>query len=157
MVYVTPSLIVGSHEDAKMPPPDLGGLLIVAEEVMAHVPSGVPYLRVPLKEFREAEVAGLYQSVQWLEHHVGSKPVMVCCRAGMGRSVSVLIAYFCCIEEMPYAEALALLKERRQGAFPLPGLEITIGKVKEWRRDAQKLAQSLNASTTSPPRHKLAS
>jgi protein-tyrosine phosphatase len=156
MIYVTPALIVGSQEDAKMPPPDLGGLLIVAEEVMANVPAGVPFLRVPLKEFREAEVAGLYQSVQWMERHVGAKPVMVCCRAGMGRSVSVLIAYLCCIEEMRYPDALALLKERRQGAFPLPGLEITIERVKEWRRDAQRLARSLEpaASTT---QHKLAS
>lgn len=158
MVYVTPTLIVGSQEDAKMPPPDLGGLLIVAEEVIANVPSGVPYLRVPLKEFREADVTGLYRAVQWLEQHAGSKPVMVCCRAGMGRSVSVLIAYLCCVEGMSYSDASALLKERRQGAFPLPGLEITIGKVKEWRRDAKRLAQSFDTSAAvPPPRHKLAS
>lgn len=140
-----------------MPPPDLGGLLIVAEEVMGNVPSGVPFLRVPLKEFQQADVGGLYQSVHWLERHAGPKPVMVCCRAGMGRSVSVLIAYLCCVEGMSYPDALALLKERRQGAFPLPGLELTIEKVKEWRRDAQRIARSIDSSTTPPPRHKLAS
>ena len=156
MVYVTPSLIVGSQEDAKMPPPDLGGLLIAAEEVMGNVPSGVPFIRVPLKEFQQADVAGLYQAVQWLERHVGEKPVMVCCRAGMGRSVSVLIAYLCCVEGKPFHEALTLVKERRQGAFPLPGLELSIERVKEWRRDAQRL-RALDSTTPAAPPHKLAS
>ncbi|TKB76769.1 MAG: dual specificity protein phosphatase family protein [Nitrospira sp.] len=157
MVYITPALIVGSKDDAKNPPLDLGGLLIVAEEVMANVPSGVPYLRVPLKEFKEADVGGLYQSVQWMEQHTGENPLLVCCRAGMGRSVSVLIAYLCCIDGMSYTDALALVKERRQGAFPLPGLERTIEKVKEWRRDAQTLVRALSPPTPAPNSRKLAS
>lgn len=157
MVYITPALIVGSKDDARNPPLDLGGLLIVAEEVIANIPAGVPYARVPLKEFKEADVGGLYQAVQWIEQHAGAKPVMVCCRAGMGRSASVLIAYLCCVDGMSYSDALALVKERRQGALPLPGIEITIGKVKEWRRDAQNLVRSLSTPTPAPNSRKIAS
>ena len=140
-----------------MPPPDLGGLLIAAEELMSEVPSGIPFLRVPLKEFQPADVGGLYRAVQWLEQHAGEQPVMVCCRAGLGRSVSVLIAYLCCVEGQSYADAVALLTARRQGAFPLPGLERAIEKVKEWRRDARRLAQSLDPTSPPEPGRKLAS
>jgi protein-tyrosine phosphatase len=60
---------------------------------------------------------------------------MVCCRAGMGRSVSMVIAYLCCVQGMAYDEALNLLKMRRPGAMPLPELEATIRQVIRMRQD----------------------
>src|SRR2546428_210701 len=63
-----------------------------------------------------------------------SHQLMVCCRAGMGRSVSMVIAYLCCVKGMSYVDAVQLLKARRPGATPLPGLERTIKKVQQLRQ-----------------------
>ena len=48
---------------------------------------------------------------------------MVCCRVGMGRSVSVVIAYLCCVEGLSYPDAVRLVLTRRPGGMPLPHLE----------------------------------
>ncbi|MEK7294550.1 MAG: dual specificity protein phosphatase family protein, partial [Nitrospirota bacterium] len=63
--------------------------------------------------------------------------LMVCCRAGMGRSVSMVIAYFCCVQGMEYSEATQLLKARRPGATPLPNLDVTIQSVLQMRQTAK--------------------
>jgi protein-tyrosine phosphatase len=68
---------------------------------------------------------------------------MVCCRAGMGRSVSMAIAYLVLVKGMKYAEAESLLRARRPGATPIPHLERTIERVRQLRqgRDGQGQGQ----------------
>ncbi|HAN91368.1 MAG TPA: hypothetical protein DCQ33_04725 [Nitrospira sp.] len=68
--------------------------------------------------------------------------LMVCCRVGMGRSVSVVIAYLCCVEGMAYADAVKLVLTRRPGGMPLPRLQETIQDVCR-RRQTQ-----VNSSTS---------
>jgi protein-tyrosine phosphatase len=51
----------------------------------------------------------------------------------MGRSVSVVMAYLCCVQEMTYAEVLKLVMRRRPGAMPLPKLEDAIKHVRSLR------------------------
>ena len=63
---------------------------------------------------------------------------MVCCRAGMGRSVSVVMAYLCCVQGMTYAEVLQLVMRRRPGAMPLPKLEEAITQVRLLREARAK-------------------
>jgi protein-tyrosine phosphatase len=63
---------------------------------------------------------------------------MVCCRAGMGRSVSVVMAYLCCVQGMEYAEVLKLVMRRRPGAIPLPHLEEAIRQVRLLREARAK-------------------
>ena len=92
------------------------------------------YERVPLREFEEADPADVKKVVDWLERHEPAYRVMVCCRAGMGRSVSMVIAYLCCAKGMSYVEAVDLLKSRRPGATPLPNLEKTIERVRVLRQ-----------------------
>jgi protein-tyrosine phosphatase len=135
MHYITETLLVGNAQDAEQPPPFVNGVLFLAEERRLEPPSGIIYARLPLKEFEEADPAVVSEAVAWLEEHAPSKRLMVCCRAGLGRSVSIVIAYLCCVKEMSYAEALQLLKARRPGATPLPNLAETIEKVQRMRRE----------------------
>ncbi len=131
MHYVTESLTVGNVDEAQHPPPSIDGVLFVASEFEIKPPAGVAFEHVPLKEFSEADPQDLKRAVEWLEQHLPSQRVMVCCRAGMGRSVSVVIAYLCCVEGMADAEAVPVLQARRPGATPLPNLELTIMQVQQ--------------------------
>ena len=135
MHHVTESLLVGNVEDAKKPPPSIQGILFLATEHDIEPPPGVLFAKMPFVEFGQATPQQVYEAVAWLEQHAPSKKIMVCCRAGMGRSVSMVIAYLCCVQGMAYSEALKLLKARRPGATPLPELDATIQKVIEMRQN----------------------
>jgi protein-tyrosine phosphatase len=76
------------------------------------------------------------EAVQWLEPRASKGRALVCCRAGMGRSVSVVMAYLCCIEGRTYDEVLKLVMARRPGAMPLPNLQVAIEQVRQLRRAA---------------------
>ncbi len=81
---------------------------------------------------------------------------MVCCRAGMGRSVSVVMAYLCCVQGMTYAEVLKLVMKRRPGAMPLPNLEDAINQVR-LLREARETSKKNLASRPPPSNHSLIS
>lgn len=133
MHHVTDSLLVGNLEDAKKPPSFVQGVLFLAAEHEISAPDGILFDRIPMVEFGQATPEQVEQAVAWLEQHSPKKKVMVCCRAGMGRSVSMVIAYLCCVKGMSYEEATKLLKSRRPGATPLPNLEVTIQSVLQLR------------------------
>ena len=133
MYYITKTVLVGNVYEARALPPFLRGLLFVAEEYEITPPEGLTFGRVALKEFHEADPADVDKAVQWLEQHASAHRVIVCCRAGMGRSVSIVIAYLCCTKGMQYTEAVQLLTTRRPGAVPLPRLECTIQEVQKIR------------------------
>ncbi len=135
MHHVTESLSVGNVEDAKNPPSFVQGVLFVAAEHDIPPPPGMLFNKIPLVEFGQANPQQVYEAVAWLEQHAPKKKIMVCCRAGMGRSVSMVIAYFCCVQGMGYAEAVQMLKSRRPGATPLPNLEDTILHVIRMRQN----------------------
>lgn len=133
MHHVTETLLVGNLEDAKKPPSSIQGILFLAGEHDIPPPDGVLFDRIPMVEFGQATPQQVDEAVAWLEQHAPRKKVMVCCRAGMGRSVSMVIAYLCCVKGMSYGEAFQLLRSRRPGATPLPNLEVTIQSVLELR------------------------
>lgn len=137
MHHVTDSLLVGNLEDAKNPPSSVQGVLFLAKEHDIQPPDGLLFTRIPLVEFGQASPQQVYEAVAWLEQHAPKKKVMVCCRAGMGRSVSMVIAYLCCVKGMPYDDALELLRSRRPGATPLPNLDATIQSVLQMRQSGQ--------------------
>jgi len=122
-------LLVGNADDARNPPPQVSAVLMVAEEQNVTVPSRVIYAKIPLKEFGEPAASALYEAVEWIAAHVADNRLMVCCRVGMGRSVSVVIAYLCCAEGMAYADAVKLVLTRRPGGMPLPRLQESIQDV----------------------------
>ena len=129
MHMITEKLLVGNINDAKEPPVKIGALLLVAAEYASESPSWLISGRVPFSEYAEAEPLLLDQAVNWVEQHISDNRVMVCCRAGMGRSVSVVMAYLCCVQGMTYEEVLKLVMRRRPGAMPLPNLEKAITQV----------------------------
>ncbi|WP_447977800.1 dual specificity protein phosphatase family protein [Candidatus Nitrospira bockiana] len=139
---ITETLMVGNIYDAKNLPPFVRALLLVADEQTVTPPPAIPYAKIPLKEFSEAEPRLLRQAVDWLERQSEHGPVLVCCRAGMGRSVSAVIAYLCCVERMPYTRAVQLVTARRPGACPLPNLEWSVETVKLLRASGPRGPQS---------------
>lgn len=142
MHMINKRLLVGNADDAKNPPPQVGAILMVAEEQNVTVPPRVVYAKIPLKEFGEPAVSALYEAVQWIEVHLRDHRLMVCCRVGMGRSVSVVIAYLCCVDGMTYADAVKLALTRRPGGMPLPQLEKAIEDVRSRRRASEESALS---------------
>ena len=134
MHQITDMLLVGNILDAGKPPANVGAVLLVAEEFSIDAPAGVMYEKIPLKEYGEAAPALLDRAVAWIERHLPENRVMVCCRAGMGRSVSVVMAYLCCVQDMAYADVLQLVTTRRPGACPLPNIQSAIEQVHQLRR-----------------------
>ena len=130
MHLITETLLVGNINDAREPPVKIGALLLVAAEYSVESSGRLVSGRIPISEYAEAEPHLLDRAVSWVEQHISDHPVMVCCRAGMGRSVSVVMAYLCCVQGMTYAEVLKLVMMRRPGAMPLPRLEEAITQVR---------------------------
>jgi protein-tyrosine phosphatase len=138
MYQITDRLFVGNINDAIQPPAQISALLLVAEEYSIPAPGGLAYGKIPFKDFGEAHPNVLADAVGWVERHMADNRVMVCCRAGMGRSVSVAMAYLCCVEGMAYADVLSLVMSRRPGALPLPKLEETIAQVRRLRSTTKR-------------------
>lgn len=134
MHMITENLLVGSIVDAQSLPEVIGTLLLAAEEFTITPAAWVDYHRIPLREFAKADPAKLMEAVQWLEPRAPKSRTLVCCRAGMGRSVSVVMAYLCCIEGRTYDEVLKVVMDRRPGAMPLPNLQVAIEQVRQLRR-----------------------
>lgn len=134
MHQITDNLLVGSIIDAEEPPPAIGTLLLVAEEFTITPAAWMDYHRIPFREFAKADPLKLTEAVQWLESRASKGRTLVCCRAGMGRSVSVVMAYLCCVEGRTYDEVLKLVIARRPGAMPLPNLQVAIEQVRQLRR-----------------------
>jgi len=136
MHQITDRLFVGNIYDSAQPPAQISALLLVAEEYQLESPSWLITSRIPFKDFGEADPNVLADAVGWVEQHIADHRVMVCCRAGMGRSVSVAMAYLCCVEGMAYADVLKLVLAKRPGALPLPKLEAGIEQVRLLRQSA---------------------
>jgi protein-tyrosine phosphatase len=143
MHMITETLLVGNINDAKEPPVKIGALLLVAAEYTVESPGWLLSGRIPFLEYAEAEPLLLDRAVSWVEQHLSDNRVMVCCRAGMGRSVSVVMAYLCCVQGMTYDEVFKLVMTRRPGATPLPKLEDAISQVRLLREARMKDKKNL--------------
>jgi len=130
MHMITDKLLVGTIDDAREPPATVGTLLLVAAEFTVEPAKWVDYHRIPITEFAEAEPSTLIRAIDWLEKHVPEGRALVCCRAGMSRSVSVVMAYLCCVDGMAYEDVFKLVMTRRPGAIPLPKLQEVIEQVR---------------------------
>lgn len=134
MHMITDQLLVGNIDDAQQPPAVVGTLLLVAEELTVTPAPWMDYRHIPFREFAKADPGKLMEAVQWLESRAPTERKLVCCRAGMGRSVSVVMAYLCCVEGKSYDEVLKLVMIRHPGAMPLPNLQVAIEQVRQLRR-----------------------
>lgn len=144
MHQITDRLFVGNIHDARQPTSQVSAVLLVAEEYEIEPPGGVLYGRIPFTEYGQVPSQTLARAVDWVERHVPDNRIMVCCRAGMGRSVSVAMAYLCCVEGMAYPDVLKLVMACRPGAMPLPKLEETIQEVRRLRKSAHVRANDVS-------------
>lgn len=142
MHIITETLILGNIDDAREPMPAIGALLLVAEEFTIQPAKWLEFERIPFKEFAPVDPAILDRAVTWLENRTPGCRTMVCCRAGMGRSASVIIAYLCCSRGMSYEQAVGVVKSRRPGALPLPHLQETIETVRTIRSQETSMSKS---------------
>jgi protein-tyrosine phosphatase len=142
MHLITNRLAVGNSEDAANPHWLMAAILNVASETKVLPPKGRRYHWIPFAEYAAADPLQLDEAVSWLETHGKGSRLLICCRAGIGRSASVAIAYLCLVEGLPYPQAAALVAAQRPGAVPLPELETTIRFVQDLR---QKRLTGLNA------------
>ena len=133
MHLINDNIAVGNAHDAERPVRLMTAILNVAAENQIDPPTGRVYAWIPFREFAEADPTLLKEAIEWLEQHEKNHRLMVCCRAGMGRSVSVAIAYLCVIKGVPYQDAVKEVTARRPGATPLPNLEGTIRLVRDLR------------------------
>jgi protein-tyrosine phosphatase len=144
MHYITESLLVGNINDVSEPPPQVSAVLLVAAEFTVRPPAWLLFGKIPFSEYAEAEPMLLDRAVSWVEQRLSGNRVMVCCRAGMGRSVSVVMAYLCCVQGLTYGEVFKLVLTQRPGAMPLPKLEEAIAQVR-------LLREARAAKTPDPP------
>jgi protein-tyrosine phosphatase len=134
MHLITEYLAVGDADDAANPQWLMSAILNVASETKVLPPQGRRYHWIPFTEFAAADPFQLDEAVSWLEQHKKGSRLLICCRAGIGRSASVAIAYLCLVENMPYQKATKLVVTRRPGASPLPELETAVRFVRQLRR-----------------------
>ena len=134
MHVIMESLLVGNYSDAQKPPPHITAVLWAALDPKISPPQGVLFARIPLREFTEADPIDIEAGVDWLTRQYPANCILIACRAGVGRSVSLVIAYLCCEKGMSYTDASQFVLARRPGATPLPNLEYTIEKVKKLRK-----------------------
>lgn len=135
MHVILESLFVGNIHEALDPPPLVTALLWAAGNQRITPPEKLAYACIPLTEYAEADPIDLEAGVDWLERHLPSHRILVCCRAGMSRSVSIVMAYLCCVRGMRYDKALQFMMAQRPGATPLPNLEHTIESVCRLRQE----------------------
>jgi protein-tyrosine phosphatase len=67
---------------------------MMTEEQKVTVPSRIVYAKFR-KELGKLTVTFLGQAVECIEAHIADRRFLVCCRAGMARSSSVVIASLC--------------------------------------------------------------
>jgi len=124
-------LCVGDQLDAEAPPPFITAILWTALDPRISPPANRVFARLPLKEYTEPDLIDLQAGVEWLARHLSEHHILVACRAGLGRSPSIIIAYLCCIQHLSYEKALQLITEKRPGSTPLPHLDSIIEQMKK--------------------------
>jgi len=102
MVFIIESLLVGNIYEAQAPPPFINAVLWAALETHITPPSGIAFAHIPLQEYIEADPIDVAAGVDWIDRRLPTHRVLVCCRAGRGRSVSLVTAYLCCVKGMLY-------------------------------------------------------
>jgi len=120
--YVDHQLYIGGQADAESPPAFISAVLWTALEIQLSLPANIVFGRLPLKEYTEPDWIDLEMGVEWLARHLPEHNILVACRAGLGRSPSIIFAYLCCMHGLSFEEAQNLVTQKRPGTTPLPHL-----------------------------------
>jgi protein-tyrosine phosphatase len=130
MVFILRNLAIGDYQDALNPSPDIQALLCVAQEKDI-TDSSLLYHKVPIIDMQPIPVLQLKESVQWIRDNISNHRIMVFCNAGVGRSPSVVISYFCCVLGYSFGHAIEYVATRKPYISTLPNL---IHSIEELRK-----------------------
>jgi len=109
MDYVMDNLAIGGFAEAAAAPRQITALLNVARERDLNVTDRL-YHKVPMVEQQPIPAAQLAEALRWLRETLPRHRVLVFDNAGAGRkpserAASVVVAYLCCLCDVPFAEA----------------------------------------------------
>jgi hypothetical protein len=132
--YVLDNLALGGFAEAAGAPRQITALLNVARERDLHVPDRL-YHKVPLVEQQPIPAAQLAEAVAWLRETLPRHRVLVFDNAGAGRrpserAASVVVAYLCCVCDLPFAEAADRVFAFHPGMALPDDLDATVAEVR---------------------------
>jgi hypothetical protein len=126
---ILPRLVVGRRLGLEqLGAPGLA-FLNVADDVDMY-PSPKVYERIPLRDGHAIAPLELRKAIDWIRSKIETHTVVVFCRYGRGRSVSVAIGFLCAMG-LSYGKAEKLVRRNRPYAEPLPELRETIATALE--------------------------
>jgi len=141
LVWITPDIAqsgqFASREASALARIDIGAVLDLREEA-AHEPAplgraGLHYLRLPVPDHGAPSHEDLARAADWVLQEIGDdRKVLVHCRLGLGRSVTLVVAVLLRMG-YPLSDAVALVRKRR------PDAVLSDDQVSVLRRYAQSL------------------
>ncbi|MGA1841949.1 MAG: dual specificity protein phosphatase family protein [bacterium] len=131
MVFILNNLAIGNYNDALNPSPDIQAMLCVAREKDIIDPGGILYHKVPIIDMQPIPVTQLKESVQWIKEHISEHRILVFCNAGVGRSTSIVVSYFCCVLGYSFGHAVEYVATRKPYMSTLPNLKKDIEELRK--------------------------
>jgi protein-tyrosine phosphatase len=129
MRFISDNLAIGNYEAALDPPPNISALLNVAAE--RDLPNTTRlYHKIPIVDMQPVPAMQMREAVEWLKRHITEHEIMVFCNAGIGRSSSIVIGYFCCCLGYGFGEAVEFVARIKPDISILPNLIETIEAVR---------------------------
>lgn len=124
LVWITPDIAqsgqFASREGSALARLDIGAVLDLREEAQ-HEPAplgkaGLHYLRLPIPDHGAPSQEDLARAADWVLQEIGDdRKVLVHCRLGLGRSVTLVVAVLLRMG-YPLSDAVALVRKRRPDA-----------------------------------------
>ncbi len=129
IIQIVDHLFIGDQPAAEVPPSEISAVLWAALDATITPPTDLVFARLPLREYTEPDPVDMEMGVDWLVRHLPNHQILVACRAGLGRSPSLIIAYLCCIQRWSFHEALSFVTQKHPGTTPLPRLAEVISQL----------------------------
>jgi len=129
---VSPGLYIGNLSAASQPQ-DFHALLNCSSESEVYPPSNILYHKIPLADGANNVISEQHirEAVAWLEQRLDQNAkTLVFCRAGLGRSGSVLISYvYYAHPNWTFQQALEHIWRVKSDVYPHKDLQHTLEKV----------------------------
>ena len=131
MNFITENIAVGSKDDLNMErlkKNKVTGILNVAIHLdpsfeVRGERYQIEYHKIGLNDNEKNQICTLWSAVYMMEELLTRhKKILVNCRAGASRSVTIVALYLTIVEDMEFDDALKLVKEKRIRRGPMPGI-----------------------------------
>ena len=129
MDFMLDNLAIGTYEEAIRPSQEISALLNVAAEKDVDGTT-LLYHKIPMVDMTPIPAEQMKEAVEWIGDQVSTHTIMVFCNAGVGRSPSVVIGFFCIVLGYGFGEAVEFVAGRKPYISTLPDLIRTIEDAK---------------------------